>query len=405
MEKREYGSTGERLSIVGFGGILVSQVDAGEASGLVAEAVDRGVDYFDVAPTYGNAQEMLGPALEPYRKDVFLACKTTERTAAGARRELEESLRLLRTDHVDLYQLHAVNTAEDFDAVTGPGGALELFRQARERGMTRYLGFSSHSSETALRLIEAVDFDSVLFPVNWCTWLGAGFGPAVVAAAETRGTARLALKALARGKLTPGRRPQVVQVLVRAAGGPGAGRLGLALRPVAAGHRGDPARGAGPVPHGPGDRRELHAGHRGGGGPAEAGGRRRPADLRAGRLSRWSRCGAGVTFAARAISSAGQSACLTSRRSPVRAGDRPPYFSGGRGSQAQAPRVHPGRDRPPCREFPPPERLGRPLCLGALGLVAWRGQVELPKALVRWGPDGYAFRQERLLRNLQDPVP
>ncbi len=204
MEKREYGNTGESLSIVGFGGILVSGVDADEARGLVAEAVDRGVDYFDVAPTYGNAQEMLGPALEPYRKGVFLACKTTERTAEGARRELEESLRLLRTDHVDLYQLHAVNTDEDFEQVMGPGGALELFREARERGMTRYLGFSSHSSETALRLIEAVDFDSVLFPVNWSTWFAADFGPAVVAAAEARGTARLALKSLARGKMAAG---------------------------------------------------------------------------------------------------------------------------------------------------------------------------------------------------------
>ena len=204
MEKREYGNTGERFSIVGFGGILVSGVDADEARGLVAEAVDRGVDYFDVAPTYGNAQEMLGPALEPYRKGVFLACKTTERTAEGARRELEESLRLLRTDHVDLYQLHAVNTDEDFEQVMGPGGALELFREARERGMTRYLGFSSHSSETALRLIEAVDFDSVLFPVNWSTWFAADFGPAVVAAAEARGTARLALKSLARGKMAAG---------------------------------------------------------------------------------------------------------------------------------------------------------------------------------------------------------
>ena len=204
MEKREYGSTGERLSIIGLGGILVSGVDADEASRLVAEAVDRGVDYFDVAPTYGNAQEMLGPALEPYRRDVFLACKTTERTADGAMRELEESLRLLRTDRVDLYQLHAVNTDEDFEQVTGPGGALDLFREAKERGMTRYLGFSSHSSETALRLMEAVDFDSVLFPVNWCTWLGADFGPAVVAAAEARGTARLALKALARGKMAAG---------------------------------------------------------------------------------------------------------------------------------------------------------------------------------------------------------
>ena len=204
MEKREYGTTGESLSIVGFGGILVSGVDADEARGVVAEAVDRGVDYFDVAPTYGNAQEMLGPALEPYRKGVFLACKTTERTAAGARRELEESLRLLRTDHVDLYQLHAVNTDEDFEQVMGPGGALELFREARERGMTRYLGFSSHSSETALRLIEAVDFDSVLFPVNWSTWFAADFGPAVVAAAEARGTALLALKSLARGKMAAG---------------------------------------------------------------------------------------------------------------------------------------------------------------------------------------------------------
>ena len=204
MEKREYGSTGESLSIVGFGGVLVSQVDADEARGLVAEAVDRGVDYFDVAPTYGNAQEMLGPALEPFRKEVFLACKTTERSAEGARRELEESLRLLRTDRVDLYQLHAVNTDEDFDQVMGPGGALELFREARERGMTRYLGFSSHSSETALRLIEAVNFDSVLFPVNWSTWFAADFGPAVVAAAEARGTARLALKSLARGKMGAG---------------------------------------------------------------------------------------------------------------------------------------------------------------------------------------------------------
>ena len=205
MERREYGSTGEQLSIIGFGGILVTKVSTDEAAGLVAEAVDHGINYFDVAPTYGNAQEMLGPALEPYRKDVFLACKTTERTAEGARRELEESLRLLRTDHVDLYQMHAVNTDEDFDTVTGPGGALELFHEARQKGQTRYLGFSSHSAETALRLIEALDFDSVLFPISWSTWLAAGFGPQVVEAAQAKGMARLALKGLAHGKLEEGK--------------------------------------------------------------------------------------------------------------------------------------------------------------------------------------------------------
>ncbi len=204
MEKREYGNTGEQLSMIGFGGILVSKVDASEASSLVAEAVDHGINYFDVAPTYGNAQQMLGPALAPYRDDVFLACKTTQRTAAGARRELEESLQWMQTDHFDLYQMHAVNTNEDFDTVVGPGGALEVFLEAKAKGQTRYIGFSSHSAETALRLIEAVGFDSVLFPVSWSTWLGAGFGPQVVAAAQARGMGRLALKGMAYGKLQEG---------------------------------------------------------------------------------------------------------------------------------------------------------------------------------------------------------
>ena len=118
---------------------------------------------------------------------------------------MEESLRQLRTDHVDLYQMHAVNTDEDFDTVTALGGALELFLQAKEEGKTRYLGFSSHSSETALRMIDAIDsFDSVLFPVNWCNWYAADFGPAVVERAEQKGLARLALKALALGNVAPG---------------------------------------------------------------------------------------------------------------------------------------------------------------------------------------------------------
>jgi predicted aldo/keto reductase-like oxidoreductase len=204
MHMRKFGNTSEQLSIIGFGGIMVSKVDSSEASALVANAIDRGVNYFDVAPTYGNAQEMLGPALAPYRDDVFLACKTTERTADGARAELQASLKWMQTDRFDLYQMHALNTDEDFATATGPGGALEVFLEAKEKGQVRYLGFSSHSAETALRLIEAVGFDSVLFPINWSTWLGAGFGPQVVAAAEAKGMARLALKGMAYGKLEEG---------------------------------------------------------------------------------------------------------------------------------------------------------------------------------------------------------
>ena len=224
MEKREYGTTGESLSIVGFGGILVSGGRRGRGEGCGGRGrgprrrlLRRGAH---VRQRPGDARAR---PWSPTARGCSWPARPPSARAAGARRELEESLRLLRTDHVDLYQLHAVNTDEDFEQVMGPGGALELFREARERGMTRYLGFSSHSSETALRLIEAVDFDSVLFPVNWSTWFAADFGPAVVAAAEARGTALLALKSAGPRQDGRRRRAQVGQVLVRAPGGPRAG--------------------------------------------------------------------------------------------------------------------------------------------------------------------------------------
>ncbi|MBE3599326.1 MAG: aldo/keto reductase [Limnochordaceae bacterium] len=210
MERRPFGRTGERLSIIGFGGILVDGVTPEQAASLVAEAVDRGINYFDVAPSYGNAQERLGPALRPYRDKVFLACKTLERKRDGARRELEESLRLLQTDRIDLYQLHAMTTGEDFEQAMGPGGALEAIVEAREQGLVRYIGFSAHSEQVALRLLDAFAFDSVLFPVNWVSYLVAGFGKAIMQRAEQVGAARLALKALARARLAPGQ-PRVME--------------------------------------------------------------------------------------------------------------------------------------------------------------------------------------------------
>ena len=196
MEKRRYGNTEVELSIVGFGGIVVRDTDPEEASRLVGSAIDNGVNYFDVAPAYGNAEECLGPALEPYRDSVFLACKTGKRDRAGAEAELENSLDLLRTDHFDLYQLHGMATREDNDQVVAPGGALEALQAAREKGQARHLGFSAHSVEIALDMMEAFTFDSVLFPLNWVNYTEAGFGPQVVARAQEKGVARLALKAL-----------------------------------------------------------------------------------------------------------------------------------------------------------------------------------------------------------------
>ncbi|HOG28963.1 MAG TPA: aldo/keto reductase [Vicinamibacterales bacterium] len=199
LERRALGRTGERLSLIGFGGIVVKDATTAEAAARVAEAIDHGVNYFDVAPTYGNAQDMLGPALEPYRKGVFLACKTTERGRAGSQRELDESLRKLRTDRFDLYQLHAVNTREDVERVFMADGALETLVAARKAGKVRFLGFSAHTVEAALALIARFDFDTILFPINFATWHAGSFGPQVLAAAQAKQMGILALKAMAKG--------------------------------------------------------------------------------------------------------------------------------------------------------------------------------------------------------------
>lgn len=204
MERRQLGSTREQLSIIGFGGILVCDTEPTEASRLVAMAVDAGVNYFDVAPSYGNAEDCLGPALEPYRDGVFLACKTAKRNGAEAGEELCASLKRLRTDHFDLFQLHAMTTTEDLEVATGPGGALEAIVAARDAGLVRYIGFSAHSVEVATELIRRFEFASVLFPLNWMEYHNASFGPQVVEAARKAGVGRLALKAMARQKWQEG---------------------------------------------------------------------------------------------------------------------------------------------------------------------------------------------------------
>jgi len=199
IEKRSLGRTGEMLSIIGFGGIVVKDAKPDEASSLVKLAIDSGINYFDVAPSYGDAEIKLGPALEPYRKNVFLACKTGKRTKAEARTELEQSLKNLRTDHFDLYQHHAVTTLEDVDTLLGTGGAMETFLEARKEGKIRFIGFSAHSVEAAMALMDRFDFDTILFPFNYATWNSGNFGPQVMARAQEKKMGILALKAMARG--------------------------------------------------------------------------------------------------------------------------------------------------------------------------------------------------------------
>ena len=199
MEKRILGKTKERLSIIGFGGIVVKNETAKDASKYVSTAIDRGINYFDVAPEYGNAQETLGPALRPYRDKVFLACKTHEMTRKGAEREFNDSLKKLKTDYFDLYQIHQATTLDEVDQIMGPGGAFEFFIKAKEKGFVKYLGFTAHSEEAAIALMDIYDFTSILFPFNWALWFKDDFGPTVFKKAKEKGIGILALKALAKG--------------------------------------------------------------------------------------------------------------------------------------------------------------------------------------------------------------
>ncbi len=199
LEKRGLGQTGAMLSVIGFGGIVVRDATPEQATERVRTAIDRGVNYFDVAPAYGNAEEMLGPALAPFRKDVFLACKTKERSRAAALADLDRSLARLQTGHFDLYQLHAVKTAADLEQILAPGGALEAMAAARRSGRARFLGFSAHSVEAAQTLMDRFDFDTILFPVSYRSWEAGNFGPQVLEMAQKKKMGILALKALVKG--------------------------------------------------------------------------------------------------------------------------------------------------------------------------------------------------------------
>jgi aryl-alcohol dehydrogenase-like predicted oxidoreductase len=199
LEKRRYKDKVE-LSIIGFGGIVVVGMEQNLADATVAQSFERGVNYYDVAPSYfdGEAEMKLGRALRPFRDRVFLACKTQKRDAKGAREDLEQSLKRVGTDRFDLYQFHAVTTTDDVERILAPGGAADTFLRARKEGKVRYLGCSAHSEEAALAMIDRFPLDSILFPINFVCVAQADFGPRVIAHAKEKGVARLALKALAK---------------------------------------------------------------------------------------------------------------------------------------------------------------------------------------------------------------
>ncbi len=169
MEKRQLGRTGHMSTVVVFGTAAFWSLGQDEANAALDLALARGINHIDVAPSYGLAEERLGPWLEPHRDQFFLGCKTQERTREGAWAELRRSLERLHARSFDLYQLHAVGTLDELDKACAPGGAIETLKEARDQGLTKYLGITGHGLQAPavhLEALERFDFDTVMFPIN-----------------------------------------------------------------------------------------------------------------------------------------------------------------------------------------------------------------------------------------------
>lgn len=200
LPRRVLGRTGRAVSIIGFPGLALSRITQPEGTTALHAAFEKGVNYFDVAPAYGDAELKMGPAMVGLPRDeIFLSCKTKQRDAEGSRMELERSLTRLKTDRFDLYQMHVMSTKAEVEQVLGPRGALETLVKAREQGKVRALGFSAHTKEAAVALLKQFKFDTVMFPVNFIEHYTHQFDPEVLTLCRQEGAAVLAIKAISAG--------------------------------------------------------------------------------------------------------------------------------------------------------------------------------------------------------------
>ena len=170
MEQRRLGRSGHQSSVLIYGAAALAEVDQDTADASIRLALDGGINHFDVAASYGDAELRLGPWMPDIRGRIFLATKTGLRDRDAAWAQINQSLERLQTDHVDLIQVHAVGDAKELDLVTRPGGSLEAVVRAREEGLAGAVGITGHGHQAPATHLEALrrfPFDTVLTPLNW----------------------------------------------------------------------------------------------------------------------------------------------------------------------------------------------------------------------------------------------
>ena len=208
METRPFGKTGKSFPILSFGGQRIVDghgCSEEEAIEIVNTAIDRGIRYYDTAWVYsaGQAEARMGKVVKHRRAEMWIATKTVDTTRDGARRQLEESLTRLQTDHVDEWRLHDVHSFERLDAFTGKGGGLEAAIQARDEGMVRNISISGHRDPQVLvEALKRFPFDSSLIAVSALDHFYCSFAEEYLPIANAKGVATIAMKVLGLGSLT-----------------------------------------------------------------------------------------------------------------------------------------------------------------------------------------------------------
>ncbi len=210
MEKRRLGRTNHMSTVMIFGGAALYDATPQDASAAIELVRSHGVNHFDVAPSYGKAEELIGPWLADHRSEVFLGCKTLERTRDGAWQELHRSFEKLHVKDFDLYQLHAVGEMEELEQALRPGGAIEALVEARDRGLVRFLGITGHgyrAAEVHAAALERFDFDTVMTPLNFVQWADPAWRASferLLEVARARDVGLMIIKTAARGPWSEG---------------------------------------------------------------------------------------------------------------------------------------------------------------------------------------------------------
>ncbi|MBN2044685.1 MAG: aldo/keto reductase [Anaerolineales bacterium] len=207
IEKKLFGRTGHLSSRTIFGAVALDKLPQAEANLVLEELLSYGVNHIDTAMDYGDSELKLGPWMKQHRADFFLATKTGKRTYQEAKDDLHRSLERLQTDRVDLWQMHYLINPQQWEIAMGPGGVLEAMIEAKEQGLTRFIGVTGHglaAPRTHLRSLEVYDLDTVLLPYNYVLMQNPAYAAEfaqLAAVCRERNVAIQTIKSVARGPL------------------------------------------------------------------------------------------------------------------------------------------------------------------------------------------------------------